>query len=123
MTRRQSITIKEVAELAAVSQMTVSRVLNNAAAVRPETRERVQNAIRELNYRPNLMARNLARGQSKLLGLLYQNASAAYLSELLVSALQQCRTLGHHLVLYTVREGAIPIRRLLQLHVSWKEGR
>lgn len=99
MTRRQSITIKEVAELAAVSQMTVSRVLNNAAAVRPETRERVQNAIRELNYRPNLMARNLARGQSKLLGLLYQNASAAYLSELLVSALQQCRTLGHHLVL------------------------
>ena len=99
MTRRQSITIKEVAELANVSQMTVSRVLNNADSVRAETRERVQDAIKTLNYRPNLMARNLARGQSKLLGLLYQNSSPAYLSEILVSALAACRALGHHLVL------------------------
>lgn len=110
MARRQSITIKEVAELAGVSQMTVSRVLNNAEAVRPETRERVQSAIKELNYRPNLMARSLARGQSKLLGLVYQETKEAELNDVLVSALKACRAMGHQLVVedLTVKGGRSP---------------
>lgn len=99
MARSRSITIKEVAELAEVSQMTVSRVLNQSDAVREETRKRVQDAIRQLNYRPNLMARNLARGKSLLLGVLYQNSSSAYLGEMMVTALKTCRQEGHHLVL------------------------
>ena len=102
--RRRAITIKDVAELAGVSQMTVSRVLNLSASVKPDTRERVQSAIAELNYRPNPMARNLARGQALLLGLLYHNSSSAYLSELLVSALRTSRQLGHHLVVEDMEE-------------------
>ena len=89
--KRRAITIKDVADLAGVSQMTVSRVLNLSASVKPDTRERVQAAIAELNYRPNPMARSLARGQSLLLGLLYHNTSSAYLSQLLVSALRTSR--------------------------------
>ncbi|WP_143435530.1 LacI family DNA-binding transcriptional regulator [Henriciella aquimarina] len=99
MTKRRPITIKDVAEKAGVSQMTVSRVLNKQTLVKAATREKVEAAIAALNYQPNLMARGLAGGRSKLIGLAYYNPSPSYLSELLVSALKQCRDLGHHLVI------------------------
>ncbi|WP_300380813.1 LacI family DNA-binding transcriptional regulator [Henriciella sp.] len=99
MNKRQPITIKEVAEKAGVSQMTVSRVLNKQKLVKESTREKVEAAIAALNYRPNLMARGLAGGRSKLIGLAYYNPSPSYLSALLVSALKHCRDLGHHLVI------------------------
>ena len=85
--KRQNITIKEVAEMAGVSQMTVSRVLNNQSLVKETTRERVHQAIRQLKYRPNILARGLAGGQSLYIGLIYTNPSYAYLSEFLFGAL------------------------------------
>ncbi|MAP95601.1 MAG: transcriptional regulator [Ponticaulis sp.] len=97
--KRRSVTIKEVAELAGVSQMTVSRVLNRAETVRQETRTRVQSAIQELNYRPNLMARHLAGGRTRLTGLLHDGAHSSELSELIVCALQSCRDSGQQLIL------------------------
>lgn len=97
--RRSHATIKEVAELAGVSQMTVSRVLNRRDAVREATRTKVEEAIRELNYRPNLLARGLAGGKSLFVGLIYHNPSSSYLGELLVGALHRCRDEGHHLVI------------------------
>lgn len=57
------VTIKDVAKLAGVGTTTVSRVLNNPETVRPETRERVLDAIRRLNYTPNIAARMLIRGE------------------------------------------------------------
>lgn len=97
--KQPGATIKDVARKAEVSAMTVSRVLNGEPNVRPATRERVQAAIGELNYRPNLSARNLARANTCFIGLLYDNPSAGYSSELLIGALNQCRKLGYHLVL------------------------
>lgn len=97
--RRVHATIKEVAELAGVSQMTVSRVLNRRETVKESTRIKVEEAIRELNYRPNLLARGLAGGKSLFIGLVFHNPSNTYLGELLVGALQSCRDEGHHLVI------------------------
>lgn len=96
--KQSGATIKDVAQHAGVSAMTVSRVLNAEASVRPETRERVQAAIRDLNYRPNLSARNLARANTYFIGLLYDNPSAGYISELLIGALNRCRKAGYHLI-------------------------
>ena len=98
MTKRQNATIKAVAELANVSQMTVSRVLNDQDTVRDSTRKRVQTAMRELNYRPNIMARNLAGRSGLFIGLIYRNPSYGYLSEFLMGALNACRELGHYLI-------------------------
>src|SRR5262245_56372038 len=58
----------DVAALAGVSHQTVSRVINDSAHVRPETRERVLAAMRKLDYRPNSVARALVTGRSKTLG-------------------------------------------------------
>jgi len=98
MNKKQTATIKEVAERAHVSQMTVSRVLNDQSSVKDTTRKRVQEAMRALNYRPNIMARNLAGGSGLFVGLIYRNPSYGYLSEFLLGALDTCRKLGHYLI-------------------------
>ncbi|GAA1398092.1 LacI family DNA-binding transcriptional regulator [Catellatospora coxensis] len=61
--------MNDVARLAGVSHQTVSRVLNNHPSVRDETRERVLVAVRQLNYRPNALARGLAGRRSRVIGV------------------------------------------------------
>jgi DNA-binding LacI/PurR family transcriptional regulator len=76
--------LADVAELAGVSHMTVSRVINGTARVSKGTRERVTAAIRELDYRPNSAARSLVTGRSGTVGVialdstLYGPASTLY---------------------------------------------
>ena len=53
------ITLKQVATHAGVSYQTVSKVLNGQAQVSHETRQRITDAVRELGYRPNQIARNM----------------------------------------------------------------
>jgi DNA-binding LacI/PurR family transcriptional regulator len=67
--RSRAAVMEDVAALAGVSAMTVSRVLNSPGKVRPQTRERVLAAVRELGYRPNSAARVLATGRSGVLGV------------------------------------------------------
>jgi len=59
----------DVAKLAGVSHQTVSRVLNGHPSVRPDTRARVLQAVTELSYRPNGLARGLAQRRSRVLGV------------------------------------------------------
>lgn len=90
--------IKDVAEHAGVSMMTVSRVLNRDNKVSTKTLDKVMQAVRDLNYLPNVSARRLASTKSFFLGLLYDNPSASYVSKFLLGALKQCRARGYHLV-------------------------
>lgn len=62
--------IRDVAALAGVSYQTVSRVLNGSEAVKPETAQRVYDAIGQLKYRPSRAARSLARNRSDLIGVI-----------------------------------------------------
>lgn len=63
-------TLTDVAKLAGVSTMTVSRVINGHAKVAAGTRERVMVAMESLDYRPNMLARGLASGRSRSIGVL-----------------------------------------------------
>ena len=63
----------DVARRAGVSHMTVSRVINEPGRVRASTRERVQNAIEELGYRPNTAARSLVTRRSQIIGVVALN--------------------------------------------------
>ncbi|HHY47333.1 MAG TPA: LacI family transcriptional regulator, partial [Firmicutes bacterium] len=64
------VTIRDVARRAGVSKSTVSRVINNLPVVDPRTRERVLEAIRELGYAPNGVARGLATRKTGTVGLI-----------------------------------------------------
>ena len=82
-------TISDVAKLAGVSPMTVSRVINAETNVRPATRDAVNVAIQTLNYAPNRAARSLAGAGQLRVGLLYNNPSGGFLSEMLLGSLDQ----------------------------------
>lgn len=73
-------TIKDVAKLADVSVATVSRVLNSTDKVQDETKERVLSAIKELNYSPNLLGRNLRRLETKKILVLLNTISNQFYS-------------------------------------------
>ena len=82
--RARAAVMSDVARLAGVSHQTVSRVINDSEHVREETRERVLRAMRQLDYRPNSVARALVTGRSNTLGVvsfdttLYGPASTLY---------------------------------------------
>lgn len=97
--KNNNVTMQDVARLAGVSMMTVSRVVSNDAKVREETRKAVQQAIEELNYRPNMSARSLATSKSHLIAFLYQNPSEGYVGQLLIGAMKKAQSRGYNLVL------------------------
>lgn len=76
------VTQGDVARRAGVSPRTVSNVVNEFPLVSDELRQRVLHAIEELGYQPNLVARNLRRGRSGMIGLAVPELSVPYFSEL-----------------------------------------
>ena len=98
MTQAQKPRIKDVAEKAGVSSMTVSRVLNKDANVSDQKTKLVLKAIKALNYQPNIAARRLASNKSFLIGLLYFDIDTSYVSKFLLRCLKSCRATGHNLV-------------------------
>ena len=88
------VTINDVAKLAGVSMKTVSRVINNEPSVRQKTHDLVMNAVKELNYQPNLAARNLAGTSSYAVGLVYDNPNAYYVIDMQNGVLSRCREEG-----------------------------
>ncbi|WP_371484307.1 LacI family DNA-binding transcriptional regulator [Kitasatospora sp. NBC_00315] len=93
----------DVARVAGVSHQTVSRVLNGAPHVRPDTRDRVLAAIRELDYRPNSAARALVTRRSQTLGVV-SFASALYGPAAMLDGIEQAaRSAGYFVSVASLR--------------------
>lgn len=92
------VTIHDVARMSGVSIKTVSRVLNREPNVKADTRDRVQEAVAALNYRPNISARSLAGSKAYLIGVFFDNPSPAYVTDVQLGAIGRCRTEGYHLI-------------------------
>jgi LacI family transcriptional regulator len=75
-------TIREVASRAGVSPTTVSHVINNTRFVSADARQRVLDAMSELNYRPNVLARSLRRGETHTLGLILPDSANPFFAEI-----------------------------------------
>jgi DNA-binding LacI/PurR family transcriptional regulator len=91
-------TIEEVAKAAGVSVATVSRVLNNGQ-VSPKTRILVENAIRELNYEPNMLGRNLRRSESRMILTMIPNISNPFYSVIVEGIEDAARKNGYNILL------------------------
>lgn len=78
-----SVTIKDVAKLAGVSISTVSRVINNSKPVSPEVRRKVLDAIDELGYKPNQVARSLVTKKSNLIGVIVTDIGNSYVAQMI----------------------------------------
>ena len=91
---RSQITIRDVATLAEVSHQTVSRVINNSERVAPSTRKRVEDAIKELGYRPNAIARSMAKGHTHTLGCISPSLTNYIFSSMIENAQIEARRQG-----------------------------
>lgn len=89
-----SVTLRDVASLARVSAKTVSNVVNDHPHVHPMTRARVQQAIAELGYRPNLSARGLRSGRTGVIGLAVPELRLTYFAELADAVIAAAETRG-----------------------------
>lgn len=78
-----SATIKDVAKMAGVSISTVSRVINDSKPVSPEVRKKVLDAIDELDYKPNQVARSLVTRKSNLIGIIMTDIGNSYMAQMI----------------------------------------
>lgn len=95
-------TIYDVARRAGVSHATVTRMLRGFEGIRPETRERVQKALEELDYRPNLTARSLITGRSHRVGAVMHEIDQVGPSRIVQGAAAAARRTGYVLDIVTV---------------------
>jgi LacI family transcriptional regulator len=88
--KKKQSTIVDVAKKAGVSTKTVSRVINHENGVRARTIKKVNSAIEQLNYRPNVFAQSLAGGRTRIIGLIYDNPNPVYISHIMDGVLNYC---------------------------------
>ena len=102
-------TLKQVAARVGVSYQTVSKVLNNQAQVSSDTEKRILDAVRELGYRPNQIARNMRAKRSFMLGYSWIQTSPNQvnhiLDQFLTSMVREAEAAGYHLLPFPFREG------------------
>lgn len=116
------MTLEEVAKRARVSTSTVSRVLNDTGPVRAATRARVQKAIKDLKYQPNLNARTLAGGRSHTLGLIVSNLENPFFLDIFRTLDAKAQESGYEVLVsstdYTPRRLISSVHLMLQRRVA-----
>lgn len=86
--------LKDVAAAAGVSVTTVSRLLNGSLSLPEKTRKRIEDAIRNLDYRPNPHARRLSRGRSDTIGLVVPDITNPFFGMLVAAVEEEAESLG-----------------------------
>ncbi|AIY79939.1 bacterial regulatory s, lacI family protein [Clostridium botulinum 202F] len=76
-------TINDIAKIADVSSTTVSRVLNDSGYVKEETRQKVLNVIKEMNYTPSAIARSLSKSETNTIGIIVPDITNNYFGEII----------------------------------------
>ena len=96
---KKNVTIKEIASYCGVSVSTVSRVLNNSPSVKPEKREKIQNAIDELGFHPSMIARGMVNNETKTLAVIVPDITNPYFTSLIYEIEQQSKNIGYSIML------------------------
>lgn len=114
-------TLRDVAKLAGVSTKTVSRVVNNQREISDATRKRVQAAIKQLDYRPNILARSLIHKRSNTMAVVAWGIDYFGPSRTVAGIEQQAHELGYSLFLNLVnRPGETEIENMLDTLIAYR---
>src|SRR3974390_2528609 len=101
-----AITMKDIARDLGVSVVTVSKVLRNHSDISAETRKRVWQRIKELNYRPNPAARTLVTGRTNLIGLIVPDLVHPFFSEVAKGITSRLRSQEYSLIIASSEDDA-----------------
>lgn len=120
MKREQSgvaVGMREVAQRAGVSKITVSRVLSSAANVSPETRARVIQAVEDLGYVPNQLARNFGLSRTPLVGVIVPTVANLMFADKIEALAEELRPHGLQLLVthsaYSIETEALLVEALV----------
>lgn len=95
----KKVKLTDVAKAAGVSPTTVSRVLNNRGYISDKTRKKVNDAIEQLNYYPNEIARSLFINKTFIIGLIFPTTSNPFYGQLVFHLETLCESLGYKVLL------------------------
>lgn len=115
-------TIADVAKLAGVSTGTVSRVMNGAENVHPETRAKVQHAIEQLEYEPNFQARSLRNKRTDTIGLAMPELANYFWTTVAQGAQDASQAKGYHVLICNTGGRSSNYLRYLELMVNRVDG-
>lgn len=125
MNKNKKLTIADIAHIAGVSQSAVSIVMNNRPGVSEQTREKIQQIIRENNYTPNVNSRKLSTNKSFNIFIAvdteYASFEDAFYNSALMGIIGQCTKNGYNAVLVDLTqdtEGSILMRAINQKNVD-----
>ena len=111
-----AIRLKDIAQDLGLSVVTISKVLRNHPDIAEETRARVLQRVKELDYQPNLMARSLVTGRSYLIGLVVPGLMHPFFAEVARSLSSVIGRSGYSLILSSSEENPdLEARELQQL--------
>lgn len=111
---KDRVTIYEVAKHAGVSLATVSRVINNQGNVTEKTREKVQETIKKLNYKPSGLAQALATNKSTTIGVVIPSANYVYISNFLNGVCDIAKEKGFNISLFSTSHSKEDALRMLE---------
>ncbi len=100
---KKNLTIRDIAKMACVSHMTVSRVVNNDPRVREETRNKILNLIKKVGFKPDARARAFASKKSNLVGLIVSNISNPFYAALARGVEDKAHDAGYHVVFSSIQ--------------------
>ena len=98
-----AVTIKDVAKKAGVSRACVSKYLNNVPYVSEKTKRKIANAIKVLDYIPNIMARNLTRKKSNVITLIIEDITNPFFPEIVEGVESLADSLGYRILLINLK--------------------
>ena len=111
-------TLKDVARETGLTVTTVSRVLNNRGYISEETREKVYEAMKKLNYRPNEVARSLSKKSTNTIGVIVPHIRHPYFSELISNLENEASKRGYKMILCNSQEKENKEREYLEMCTS-----
>ena len=92
-------TIKEIAKACNVSVATVSNIINHKGSVGDATRERVEKVIREMNYTPNYVAKNLKTKNTRSIGVIAEDMTVFALPDIIDGITEYCEEADYQILL------------------------
>lgn len=114
----KNVTIKDVAKAAGVSYSTVSRALTGSPEISEETRSRILQICKEMNYTVNTVARSMVKKSTKLLGLIIPSVNNPFMSELAYHIDRQTRARGYNIILCNSSRDPEQERELFELMIG-----
>ena len=110
--------IQDIARLANVSVATVSRVINNNDNVKEETRNRINRIIKENNYYPNLIARNLSKNENNTIGVIIPDIKNLYFASIMDGIVNEANKKELNIILGCTNESFRLQKKYIELFIE-----